>query len=274
MNELVKLISDQFAAHKMTNPKRQAEDLLCDLFNCSRSELYSLKEEKKALALNWMERRLAGEPLAYISEKVHFYGCDLKITPAVLIPRPETEILVDKVVNILKNEDLTDKILWDLCCGSGCIGIALKKRFPALTVYLSDYSEKATALAAHNATQNQVEVKILIGDLFAPFQGMKAHYIVSNPPYISEDEYASLDREVKDFEPRLALVAGNSGLDIYDRLARVLPSYLYPHGKVWLEIGYNQGNEVKKLFQVPFWKNQKVENDWAGHHRFFFLENE
>lgn len=259
--------------------KRDAEDLLCDLFSFSRSDLYhslaqDISEEKRKRGFEWLMRRLNGEPLPYISGKVYFYGCDLKITPFVLIPRPETEILVDKVVNSLKGLDLQGKYLWDVCCGSGCIGISLKKRFPDLSVFLSDSSPEALEIALENARMNRVEVNVLKGDLFAPFQGLKAHFVVCNPPYVSEEEYAELDREVKDFEPFFALVPGKSGLEIYERIASELPPYLNPQAKVWLEIGYRQGEPLKKIFQTTSWKNQKVENDWAGHPRFFFLENE
>lgn len=272
-------IAEAFRAKGMDNPKQQAEDLLCDLLSFSRSELHLKQhllfpDEKKLLAQQWTQRRLKGEPLPYLSGHVQFYGCRLEITPAVLIPRPETEVLVDKIAEYLKHENLEGKILWDLCCGSGCIGIALKKKFPALHVSLSDCSSEALALAARNAIANGVEVACYFGDLLAPFSGQKAHYIVSNPPYISEDEYLKLDPEVRDYEPRLALVAGNSGLDFYRRLADELQSHLYSKGRVWLEIGYRQGEAVKELFKGPSWKNRRFENDWAGHHRFFFLENE
>jgi release factor glutamine methyltransferase len=279
VHEVLSEIIRIFNAHHLLDPKRQAEELLCDLLNCTFSELFRdqkrlLSENECLTAENWIQRRLQGEPLAYLSGKVEFYGCTLEINPSVLIPRPETEILVDKVAQDLKKENLKGTILWDICCGSGCMGIALKKTFPALTVYLSDCSAEALALATRNAAANGVDVVCLKGDLLAPFLGKKAHVVVCNPPYISEEEYASLDQEVKEYEPRLALVAGRSGLEIYERLARELPAYLYPHAKVWLEIGYQQGKAMHRLFQGPPWKNQRMENDWAGHNRFFFLENE
>ncbi len=155
-----------------------------------------------------------------------------------------------------------------------CIGIALKKRFPLLSVYLSDCSEQAVFLAEHNARTNGVEVTCLKGDLLSPFYGKKANYFICNPPYISENEYVVLEEEVKAYEPRLALTPGKTGLEIYERLSKDLPNYLYPQAKVWLEIGYQQGGAVQKIFQDFFWKRQRVENDWAGHHRFFFLEIE
>jgi len=135
-----------------------------------------------------------------------------------------------------------------LCCGSGCIAIALKKTFPDLTVYASDLSKEALTLAARNAAANGVQIQMLEGDLLAPFAGQKAHYVVSNPPYVSEEEYSQLDREVKDFEPKLALLAGTTGLEIYERLARELPAHLFPHAQVWFEIGYRQGEACRRSF--------------------------
>jgi release factor glutamine methyltransferase len=279
VQEALSKVIAAFHNHNLVDAKRQSEDLLCELLNCSRAELFShpkrqLNAHEEDTLNKWVKRRLQGEPLAYLSGKVTFYNCLIQVNPAVLIPRPETEILVDKIVTALKKEDLQGKVLWDLCCGSGCIGIALKKALPALSVFLSDLSEEAIALTAHNATLNGVEVTCFQGDLFSPFQGRKTNYFVCNPPYISENEYVILDKEVKEYEPHLALVAGKRGLEFYERLAQELPQYLYPHARVWLEIGYQQGFAVQKVFQAPFWKKKIIENDWAGHHRFFFLENE
>lgn len=279
LSNVLSEITALFKVKGMNEARRQAEYLLCDLLDCSPSQLLEnqyikINNAQQGLARKWAERRLHGEPLAYLSGQVQFYGCRLKISPAVLIPRQETEILVDQVISTLKNEELIGKCLWDICCGSGCIGIALKKRFPALTVILSDCSPDALTIASRNAAANGVEVTCLCGDLFTPFQGTKAHYVVSNPPYVSNEEYAALAHEVKDFEPHLALVGGETGLEFYKRFSQELAPFLHRHAKVWLEIGYQQGNAVKSLFNSPPWKNQFVENDWAGHNRFFFLENE
>ena len=121
----------------------------------------------------------------------------------MLIPRPETEILVSKISDVLKNCNLEGKCLWDLCTGSGCIGISLKKKFPELDVVLSDISPAALAIASQNAKTNQVDVEILQGDLFQPFGNRKADFIACNPPYVSEEEFQTLDLEVKNYEPRL-----------------------------------------------------------------------
>lgn len=275
LSELSKAMDQQ----GMPNPKRQAEDLLSELLNCNRSELYinhhrNLEADEWHKCQVWLDQRLQGKPLAYLSGKVEFYNCTLEVNSSVLIPRPETEILVDRIVETLKKEDVRGKVLWDLCSGSGCMGIALKKALPDLTVVLSDISETAVELSMRNAKINHAKVTCLNGDFFTPFRGKKTDFLVCNPPYISESEYIVLDREVKDYEPGVALLAGKSGLEYYERLANELPGYLNAHGRVWLEIGYRQGEAVQELFQSPFWIKKSVENDWAGHHRFFFLEIE
>lgn len=279
VQEVISEMAQTFASHEIGNPRRQAEELLCDLLDCSRLDLYTdvdrpLTESEYDSCRQWAQRRIQGEPLAYVCGKIQFYHCRFAITPNVLIPRQETEILVDKIAKSLRTQNLTDKVLWDVCCGSGCIGIALKKALPSLTVYASDCSEEALALTARNAAANGVEITCLKGDLLSPFHGKKAHYVVCNPPYISESDYAGLAKEVRDYEPRLALVGGQTGLEYYERLARELPDYLHPHAQVWFEIGHQQGEAVQKLFNGSPWKKNLLENDWAGHHRFFFLEFE
>lgn len=261
------------------NPRRQAEDLICDALDLTRVNLYvnydrPLTESELDLCRSRLARRAKGEPLAYIHGEVVFYGCDLIVNKDVLIPRPETEILVDKIVHQLGNVDLHDKVLWDLCCGSGCLGIALKKKFPSLKVVLSDLSPAALAVAKQNAERNTVEVEFKLGDLLDPFKGEKANYFVCNPPYIAEHEFPGLDKEVSQYEPKMALISGPSGLEIYQRLAEELRSHLFPKAKGWFEIGYTQGAAIKALFHDSFWKVARIEKDWAGHDRFFFLETE
>ncbi|MCE2983489.1 MAG: peptide chain release factor N(5)-glutamine methyltransferase [Parachlamydia sp.] len=262
-----------------SNSRQEAEDILSLVIGCNRSDLYlqgdrELESSLFETALQYAERRIAGEPLAYIHGRVEFYGCHITVNSSVLIPRPETEVLVDHIVQVLKKDRTEGKVLLDLCCGSGCIGIALKKKFPSLIVLLSDVSAEALKIASKNATINQADVEFLCGDLLAPLAGRKVDYCVCNPPYVTEAEYEVLDVEVKEFEPRLALVGGKDGLEFYRRLASGLGGCLSRSGKAWLEIGYTQGNELEKLFTFPPWKKTCLKNDWAGHHRFFFLENE
>jgi len=279
VQQALKEFTEAFQSHGVDHPKRQAEELLEDLLHLSRIQLYThfeqpLQETEWLTCQAWLKRRLNGEPLAHITGQISFYNCLIQVTPQGLIPRQETEILVDHIAKILQHQDLSGMKLWDLCCGTGCIGIALKKKFADLTVTLSDISAEALALAQANAECNQVDVRCLQGDLLAPFKGEKAHFIVCNPPYVSEEEYQQLETSVKLFEPRLALVGGLTGLEFYRRLADEMPYYLESAAKIWLEVGYQQGEEVKKIFENQPWTHQQLFNDWAGHHRFFFLENE
>ena len=190
------------------------------------------------------------------------------MNPDVLIPRPETEILVEKIYQTLKNQSLDNKTLWDVCCGSGCMGLTLKNRFPNLNVILSDLSEKALKIAMQNANDDGALFKQ--GDLFAPFAGMKCDFFVCNPPYVTEEEHSTLNPGVRDWEPKMALVSGKSGLEFYERIAKNLKNYLNPGGFAWLELGAGQGPGVKSLFEFEGWRCH-YEQDWSGHDRFFYL---
>lgn len=277
--EILNLSMEYLQQKGVHNPRRQAEDLVSDALNISRLQLYTdferpLTEPELNLCRTRLVRRGKGEPLQYIRGEVEFLECTIKVTPAVLIPRQETEILVDKIIGRLKEQELEGKILWDVCCGSGCIGIALKKKFPALRVVLSDLSSEALQVARDNARENAVDVSFVQGDFLNPFAGKKTHFFVCNPPYVSEEEFSQLDTEVSHYEPRSALVSGKTGLEFYQRLAKELPALLEPHGIAWFEIGKGQGEALKQLFSGVPWVLSRVEKDWAGHDRFFFLEIE
>jgi release factor glutamine methyltransferase len=295
--EILKLSTDYLQKKNIQHARRQAEELLGEALNLGRMGLYMeharpLTEQELEKCRTWLKRRGQGEPLQYIVGEMDFFNCHFKVNQDVLIPRQETEILVDKIAKELSSENLEGKVLWDICCGSGCIGIALKKKMPALKIVLSDISEKALAVAKENAASNGVEVEFMHGDLLTPFNlktevqdllsssagsklnRQKANFIVCNPPYISESEYENLEIEVKEFEPKLALVSGASGLEFYVRLCQSLPYYLEAKGKVWFEIGDGQGEEVEKIFNNPIWVRSIYEKDWSERHRFFFLEIE
>lgn len=221
-----------------------------------------------------LQRRAKGEPMQHIRGHVDFFDCTFKVNKEVLIPRQETEILVDRIAKVLAKESLTGKVLLDLCCGSGCIGIALKRRLPEIHAVLSDLSPHALAIAKENAVSNEVEVEFCEGDFLNPVEGRRFDYLVCNPPYVSESEFPHLEREVRDFEPKIALVAEDEGLAFYRRLAAMLPPVLNPGAKVWLEIGCRQGNAVSELFKESPAIRKELLQDWSGHDRFFFLEFE
>lgn len=273
--EILTLSTDYLAKCGLESPRREAEWLLADCFNLSRMGVYleserPIQEDELMLFREKLKRRGKGEPGGYIHGSVDFYGLRIKVTPDVLIPRPETEILVDKIAGELSRQDLKGKVLLDLCSGSGCIGLALKKKFNDLTVVLSDISTAALLIAKENG--KDLNVQYFQGDLFEPFLSQKFDYVVCNPPYISEDEFISLSPEVREFEPRGALLAGHTGLEFYERLKEELPKYL--KSKAWLEIGYLQGQAVLALFEGPQWKSVRLEKDWSGHDRFISLEIE
>lgn len=277
--EVLNMSTEFLNSKGISQPRREAQDILCDALNLKRMQLYldherPLTDPELQMLRNKFMRRAKGEPAAYIHGQVNFLDCTLGVSPAVLIPRQETEILAAKMIAFLEKEDLSGKSLWDLCCGSGCIGIAIKKRLPQLNVVLSDISAKALALARENALRNDVEVTCLEGDLLAPFQGQKTHYLVCNPPYIAYKDFPMLEPEVRDYEPREALIGGDTGLEFYHRLNDNLGPYLHPCSKAWFEIGAGQGAALETLFNGPPWKNCRLESDWSNHDRFFFLEIE
>jgi release factor glutamine methyltransferase len=257
--------------------RRAAEELISRVLQIKRMDLYMqfdrplLESELEAMR-GQLRRAGAGEPMEYITGEVEFYHCSIEVTPAVLIPRPETEILVDYSCRRLKNE--TGKIAWDICTGSGCIGIAVKKACPGLSMTLSDISHEALEVARRNAQKNEVEIELLQGDLLAPFAGKKADIVFCNPPYVTSKEFLNLDRSVRDYEPKGALVGGEDGLAFYQRLEKDLPHHLNPRASIYLEIGTEQGNALLDLFSGPMWKGVCVEKDWSGHDRFFYLEFE
>lgn len=245
------------------------EEVVANLLHIHRRDLFlnydrALSQEGEIDLNVRLERLRKGEPLAYVIGEVEFFGARIKVSPAVLIPRQETELLTEKVAIYMQQHEHEDKTLWDMCCGSGCIGISLKKKFPKLKVVLSDLSPKALEIAKTNASLNNVDVQFHQGDMFAPFEGEKCDFFVCNPPYVSEKDYDALSQEVK-HEPKMALIGGT---DFYKLIAEQLPGYISGFGCIWMEIGYDQKEEINKMFGYK----GSFEKDLAGHDRFFFLE--
>ena len=192
-------------------------------------------------------RRLAGEPMQHLAGEAEFYGLPFNVSRDVLIPRPETEHLVDKVVELAKQ--FRRPRIVDVGTGSGAIAVALAHALPEAEIYATDLSESALAVGRRNAGRNGVNdrVRFLGGDLLAPVAGQRFHIVVSNPPYVPERDRPSLSVEVRDFEPALALFAGDDGLDVYRRLIPAALGALSRGGYVALEIGYGQSDAVKSL---------------------------
>ncbi len=226
-----------------------AEWIYSLVLDIKRSELSSERiispAESKQIA-SIVEKRLTGRPLWYIIGDVDFCGCTIKVDERVLIPRPETEQLAEIAI---KTVEEGDKVL-DMCTGSGCLAIAIAKGCAGknISVAAADVSDAAIMLAKENANLNSAVVHFVQTDLFDNIRG-RFNVIVCNPPYIKTAEIAELDREVKDFEPRIALDGGEDGLDFYRRLAREINRYVARGGMLILEVGEDQAAEVLRLFE-------------------------
>lgn len=190
-----------------------------------------------------VDERITGRPLWYCIGDTDFYGYTIKVDERVLIPRPETELLVENAIKCIKNEE---KVL-DLCTGSGAIAITIKKEKPNCSVTAVDYSEGALALAEENAKLNDADVEFIHSDMFSGLEGKKFDIIISNPPYIKSQDILELQTEVKDFEPMMALDGGQDGLDFYKIIAQECTKYLTENGILLLECGIGQAEQIKQM---------------------------
>lgn len=209
-----------------------------------------------------------GFPLQYITHNQEFMGINFEVNQNVLIPQPDTEILVENTIRlVLENESLenqenskkTMQIL-DLCTGSGAIAVSLKKYLPDVKIFASDISEKALEVAKKNAKNNNVEIEFIKSDMFENIHE-KFDIIVSNPPYIKSEEIEKLSKEVQN-EPKLALDGGKDGLKFYKIISKEIKNYLKENGTLLMEIGYDEANEVMKLFE-----NSTCIKDYANNDR-------
>ncbi len=210
-----------------------------------------------------VERRASGEPLQYITGNQAFMGLEFMVNPSVLIPRQDTETMVEDAIEVItkgtlrgmdyaKGQNIKDVL--DLCCGSGAIGISIAKLCEKTKVVCSDISDEALVVANHNARVNGCKnLKIQKSDLFESFSGKlgnkKFDMIISNPPYIKSDVIPKLQREVKDHEPLLALDGGRDGLDFYRRIVKEAASHLQKEGILMMEIGWDQGSTLLKMLE-------------------------
>lgn len=218
------------------------------------------------------EKRRRRIPLAQILGRQSFYGLDFFVNEDVLIPRADTECLVDLVLedyaDLAKQAGFSSLNILDLCTGSGCIGISVAKHLPYQELLLVDLSEKALAVAKKNAEKHLGEnVTLLQSDLLTEVQGKKFSLLLSNPPYIVSRVIPGLDREVSEYEPKLALDGGEDGLVFYRRIAKEAKAVLLPGARLYLEIGYDQGESVKDIFQKEGYEAVKVFPDLSGNPR-------
>ena len=219
-----------------------------------------------------LNRRIQGEPVQYILRRADFMGLRLYVDSNVLIPRQDTETLVESVIIALQPR--REARVLDLCAGSGAIGLSIKTLVPGAEVTLSDISAGALEVVRRNAHELNAEVSIKQGDLFKAVGREKYDLVVSNPPYIRTEDMAALQREVQ-FEPALALEAGLDGLDFYRRIASEVQDHLNPGGCVYLETGYDQAQDVLRLLQdAGTWQESGVIKDLNGIERIVWARSE
>jgi release factor glutamine methyltransferase len=224
-----------------------------------------------------LARRVGREPLQYILGTQEFCGLEFHVNPAVLIPRPETELLVEYAAQRIPAE--RQATIVDVCTGSGCIAVAIARLRPRAQVIATDLSSPSLAVAKQNATRHEVCERItwLEGDLLRPLaeKGLEGRIdvIVSNPPYITETDWATLQPEVRLFEPRGALVAGPQGTELHERLLREADRYLSPTGALIMEIGAGQARAMRRIVeQIPGYRFHRLVYDEAGLERVVIIE--
>ena len=245
----------------------EARNILLYTFSISLLDL-SLNRNKELSAkekiekfLSFVEERKKRKPFQYIINKQNFYGLDFYVDENVLIPRFDTEVLVEKILKDNKDNNLQ---VLDFCTGSGAIAISLKKLGEYKSVKALDISEKALDIAKKNSKLNETTIDFICSDMFEKING-KFDIIVSNPPYIPSRDIEDLNLEVKDYEPKLALDGLEDGLYFYKIIAKEAKAYLKENGKIYLEIGYNQAKDIREIFKE--YNKIEVYKDLAGKDR-------
>jgi len=272
IREILNEATRELEVAEMETARLDAEVLLAFCLKCERLEFLKnpdLKINKNKLSqyTKLVERRLKYEPVAYITGRKEFWSFTLEVNKDVLIPRPDTEIIVEEALAVGK--DIIAPRIADIGTGSGAIALALAKELPGAEITATDISAAALKIAKKNARNLKLEknIEFLQGDLFAPVKGL-FDIIVSNPPYISTAEYEALPHGVKDFEPQIALLAGQTGVEFYEKLIYQSKNHLKKDGWLLMEIGAPQAEKICTIMQeCAFFENIDVRRDYAGHDR-------
>lgn len=256
--EILNWATQHLADHEIESPRLNAELLLARSLHLSREGLYvrfknEIDERERETFEKLIRRRVLGEPLQYILGHQEFWSFDLKVDPRVLIPRPETELLVEQALSILSaaSRERSFSVL-EIGTGSGAVAISLAKEVKGIFLVATDISLGALILAKENAKSAGIlsQIKFVNGDLWHPFKkGAPFDLILSNPPYISHSEIEGLATEVKDYEPKIALDGGEEGMEFYRKMASEASLYLRKGGWLLLEVGQGQGPRVAELLE-------------------------
>jgi release factor glutamine methyltransferase len=273
--EAINKAANLLSAAGITNARLDAEVLLSHITKKDRVWLITHRDDAfdDAYQQNFadvIERRSRREPLQHIIGNQEFWGLEFKVSPDVLIPRPETEFIVEAALAIMQDRNTPARII-DLCTGSGCLAVSLAKELTAARVIATDASEKALALARENTRNHGVSerIRFLFGDLFEPLEELdirgQIDIIVSNPPYVQEGDLATLQPEVRDYEPEMALIAGPMGTEIAMRIIDNAPAYLKQNGALIMEMGLGQSGPLMRAVQATnTYGKPKILKDLAG----------
>jgi len=300
IGKLIEWTRGFFEKKGIPQPRLEAEILLAHVLGAERIDLYmryeqAVAEDQRAAFRELVRRRAEREPTRYLTGGCEFMSLAMKVTPACLIPRPETERLVEEVLRLAgvprrqpaaaaagaSAEQLPAPIsLIDLCTGCGCIAVSLAVYLPHARVTATDLSAEALAVAHLNAEAHGVadRMTLLAGDLYEPLDAadvQPADFLVANPPYVAEAEWAALAPEIREHEPRAALVAGPAGTEIVERLLKGAPAYLRPGGRLLMEIGNEQGGAAAaQAAAVRGLADVEVLKDYAGLDRILMARRE
>jgi release factor glutamine methyltransferase len=271
----VNAATQRLAEAGIDTARLDAQVILAHALGVSRSWLYAHFEDvldatQRESFTELIARRIAHEPVAYLVGRKEFYGIELDVDTRVLIPRPETEMLVDAVLYLAADVAPASLVVADVGTGSGAIALAVAANAPNTRLFAIDLSADALAVAAANVERldERGQVTLLRGDLLSPLPA-PVDVVVANLPYVTSTDYAGLEPDVRVYEPQLALEAGPQGLDVITRLLRQVPEHLCPDGSVVLEIGYDQGQQVMELVEtlLPQARDIELRKDYQGHDR-------
>lgn len=270
--ELLEWTTGYFEKHNIPNPRLDAEVLLGHLLKKSRLQLYlhfdmPVFQDDLSVFRELIKKRIAHTPISYLTNHKEFMSLDFYVDERVLIPRPETEFIVE---TILKTQEDTPKRLLEIGTGSGVIATALAVNIPEWEIIATDISIDALAVAEKNRDMHDCaeRITLLHGDLFEPIKTLESsrfNWIVSNPPYVMTSERDVLSPDIRDYEPHIALFAGEDGLSVIRRLVAEAPNYLQTTGKLIFEIGDKQAEQVKELCEKQSaYQNYRFIKDYAG----------
>jgi release factor glutamine methyltransferase len=272
IGSLVKWATDDFRARGIENPRLDAELIVAHALGIDRMRVIldaarPLEGAELERLRELVKRRRAHEPIAYIRGEREFYGLSFRVDKRVLIPRPDTETLVDVALARTAHVSMSMRQL-DLCTGSGCVAIAMARQRPTACAFAIDLSEDAIACARGNALRlGAYNVAFACGDLFEPVRGRRFDLVTANPPYIATAEIPTLQQDIKDFEPRLALDGGEDGLAIVRRIVEGASEALAPGGVLVIEIGSGEGAATVELFEARGFRDVRLDRDLARHER-------